>query len=322
MAWIDLKAVKQSVSMDDLLSRYGVSLKKVNSVQLRGCCPLPTHTSKDSRWSFNVNTERNIWSCKSDSCVSGSGRKGGNCLDFVAAMEKCSVVDAAKKIVEWYGRKPEQQNSPLKAESPAHEGNAQPHLTTVVEGNKPLAWELKGIAYHEYLSGRGISEEMALKFGVGFFPGKGSMAGRIVIPIRNEKGELVAYAGRALNGDEPKYKLPPGFHKSLVLWNRYALSGDACTIVEGYFGAIKVAEAGFPVVALMGRTLSEAQERLLRFKYITLMLDPDEPGKAATQELILRISRNHYVRMARHDKPPDEMTAEEIKNALRYVCPI
>src|SRR5439155_4037839 len=47
---------------------------------------------------------------------------------------------------------------------------------------------------HAYLQGRGISRETAEKFGVGFFSGKGSMSGRVVIPIQNEAGELVAYA--------------------------------------------------------------------------------------------------------------------------------
>ena len=56
-------------------------------------------------------------------------------------------------------------------------------------------------------------------FGIGYFPGKGSMSGRVVIPIHNERGELVAYAGRAIDQTEPKYKLPAGFKKSAVLFN-------------------------------------------------------------------------------------------------------
>jgi len=45
------------------------------------------------------------------------------------------------------------------------------------------------------------------------------MSGRIVIPIDNELGELVAYAGRSIDGSEPRYKLPAGFKKSHVLYN-------------------------------------------------------------------------------------------------------
>ncbi|HIO76050.1 MAG TPA: hypothetical protein EYG63_02520 [Gammaproteobacteria bacterium] len=48
-------------------------------------------------------------------------------------------------------------------------------------------------------------------FGVGYFYGKGSMSERIVIPIHSEVGELVEYAGRAIDDEvEPKYKLPAG----------------------------------------------------------------------------------------------------------------
>ena len=43
------------------------------------------------------------------------------------------------------------------------------------------------------------------------------MHDRIVIPIHNPKGELVAYAGRSIDGSEPRYKFPAGFHKSLEL---------------------------------------------------------------------------------------------------------
>jgi DNA primase len=57
-----------------------------------------------------------------------------------------------------------------------------------------------------------------MRWNVGFCTGKGIMAGRVAIPIHNEQGELVAYAGR-WTGDPPdgegKYKLPTGFHKSV-----------------------------------------------------------------------------------------------------------
>ena len=80
--------------------------------------------------------------------------------------------------------------------------------------NKPLSF-----VHH-----RGIKEEIAKVFGVGFFPGRGQMSGRLVIPIHNEKGDLVAYAGRVIDNADPKYKLPNGFKKSAVLWNLFRVS--------------------------------------------------------------------------------------------------
>src|ERR1700740_461554 len=164
--------------MEQILGRYSVSLRKVNSTYLRGQCPLPTHTSKETKYSFSVNTEKNVWNCKSDSCVKASGKKGGNILDFVAVMESVAVLDAAKKILEWF---PANGNS-AKQEAPKPE--SAPKTEPVPTENTPLSFELKGIAYHPYLESRGITKETAERFGVGFFPGKGSMAGRLVIPIR------------------------------------------------------------------------------------------------------------------------------------------
>ena len=118
---------------------------------------------------------------------------------------------------------------------------------------------------HPYLNERGLTEETAKTFGVGFFSGKGSMHDRIVIPIHNSKGELVAYAGRSIDGSEPRYKFPAGFHKSLELFNLHRVRGEVSVVlVEGFFDCMKVTQAGFPCVALMGSTMSKAQEELIR----------------------------------------------------------
>jgi len=107
--------------------------------------------------------------------------------------------------------------------------------------------------------------------------------GRIVIPIHNEKGELIAYAGRSIDGAEPKYKLPPGFKKSEVLFNLHRVlqkgkGTDLVIVVEGFFDVMMVCQASFAnVVALMGASMSEAQEKLLsQFKHVVLFLDGDQ----------------------------------------------
>src|SRR5262249_33478068 len=126
------------------------------------------------------------------------------------------------------------------------------------------------------------------KFGVGFFGGKGSMHNRIAIPIHNPKGELIAYAGRSIDGSEPRYKFPAGFHKSLELFNLHRVVGDlSVVLVEGFFDCMNVSQAGFPCVALMGSTMSKVQENLLaeHFARIILMLDGDETGRLATSKI-------------------------------------
>lgn len=116
--------------------------------------------------------------------------------------------------------------------------------------NKPLSFQVKGIdSAHSYLESRGITRETAEAFGAGFFSGKGSMHGRVVIPIHNEKAELVAYAGRVIDNSEPRYKLPAGFQKSLELYNLHRVGeSDRVVAVEGFFDCIKVHQAGFPNV--------------------------------------------------------------------------
>jgi hypothetical protein len=107
-------------------------------------------------------------------------------------------------------------------------------------------------------------EDMVREFGVGFFPNRGVMQNRSVIPIHKAKGELVAYAGRTIDGSEPRYRFPAGFHKSLELFNLHRVRGELSVIlVEGFFDCMKVTQAGFPRVALMGSTMSKTQEDLL-----------------------------------------------------------
>jgi DNA primase catalytic core, N-terminal domain len=61
------------------------------------------------------------------------------------------------------------------------------------------------------LAERGIHVDTAKTFGVGLYSGDGFLSGRIVIPIHDHDGQSVAYAGRSLAGEEPKYRLPAGF---------------------------------------------------------------------------------------------------------------
>jgi DNA primase catalytic core, N-terminal domain len=86
-------------------------------------------------------------------------------------------------------------------------------------GNPVLGFRLRSVdGWHPYLRQRGIKHATPVEFGVGMYLGPGLMHGRMVIPIENERGEIVAYAGRALGG-QPKYKLPAAFQKGRELFN-------------------------------------------------------------------------------------------------------
>lgn len=308
--WVDFKGIKAGVSMDALFGRYQINWLRKSGDELRGRCPIHKGEGEST---FHVSTVKNVFHCFS--C-----KARGNVLDFVAAMEQCSLRDAALKIKEWFSvdgsvavtKKPE--DVAIKVSADVVEG--QPAV------NKPLKFELKGIDHeHAYLKDRGITPETARLFGVGFFPGKGSMHGRVVIPIHNERGELVAYAGRAIDGSEPKYKLPTGFHKSSEVYNLHRVGeSDSVVVVEGFFDTMKTAQSGFPVVALMGCSLSERQKHLLvqRFKRVVLMFDGDEAGRKATDDCLVSFGRRIWVTAERlpDGQQPDQLSSENLRKLV------
>jgi DNA primase len=193
------------------------------------------------------------------------------------------------------------------------------------ESNKPLTFTLEKIdCGHAYVKERGLSDEIARTFGVGVFAGKGSMQGRCVIPIHNVNGELVAYAGRVIDGTEPRYKFPAGFHKSLELFNMHRVKGElSVVLVEGFFDCMKVQQAGFSCVGLMGSTMSKAQEGLLaeHFGHIVVMLDGDEAGRVAAQGVGHRLRRVVYqvdVIDLQDNVQPDQISADEMHGLLDW----
>jgi DNA primase len=321
--WVDFKAIKAAVSLQAVLDRYGVNWLRKNGDELRGRCPIHKGEGKDT---FHASLVKGVFHCFS--C-----KKRGNVLDFVAAMETCSVRDAGLKLQEWFmvaALPAESAGNKKTAATKAVVASAENRTRESESGgvelvNKPLTFQLKGIdPAHPYLAARGISRETLEVFGVGYFPGKGSMAGRVVIPIHNESGELVAYAGRAIDGAEPKYKFPAGFHKSLVLYNlNSALEQDstgAVVVVEGFFDCMKVSQTVHVCVALMGSSLSKEQEELLcrHFRQAVLMFDADEAGQSCGEDCLKRLSRRMWVRTAivPEGKQPDQLTDEEIRGVL------
>lgn len=310
----DFRSIKQRIPIDRVLARYGVKLRSVGPHTLCGPCPLPTHTSRHSRESFSVNLSRQVWSCHSASCIAARhGRLGGHVIDLVAILEGCSLREAGIRLQDWFGgslpTSPPAPLPPVAVESSA----AQP--------NRPLSFALQGIdTRHRYLTQRGISPATARMFGVGMYHGAGFLAGRCVIPIRDEQSRLVAYVGRAVNGEEPKYRFPAGFRKSLVLFNldrAIETGGNTVIVVEGFFDALKVYQAGHPaVVALMGSSFSQRQSELLlsRFATVTLMLDGDQPGRRAAEAMAKLLTPK--VRVNQVELPdrvqPDQLSSAEI----------
>jgi 5S rRNA maturation endonuclease (ribonuclease M5) len=311
----NFQSLKQRIRIDHVLARYGVKLRPIGPHTLCGPCPLPTHTSPQSRESFSVNLSLQVWSCHSASCIAArGGRIGGHVIDLVVVMERCGLREAGLRLQDWFSVRPS---------IPALVRPAMSSST--VEPNRPLGFALRGIdTRHPYLTRRGISLATAQLFGVGMYHGNGFLAGRCVIPIRDENSELVAYAGRAVNGEEPKYRFPAGFRKSQVLFNldRALLTGGRNVIVvEGFFDALKVYQAGHPgVVALMGCSFSQRQSELLlsHFASVTLMLDGDEPGRRAAEVIAQLLKPKMPIHKV--DLPdcvqPDQLSSADINDLV------
>jgi DNA primase len=306
--WVDFGAVKRVVSLEAVLRRYQVPGLRKRRNQVQGRCPIHRGQRNDA---FRGDLDKNAFHCFS--C-----QAGGNVLDFVAAMERCSIREAALRLQRWFSiGVPDLSWAPPSGQ-----------LVREKEGfNPPLRFALTNVDHaHGYLAGRGIDRATASEFGVGFYARPGLMSGRIVIPIHNGRGEIVAYAGRALGDRVPKYKLPTGFHKSLELFNLHrvvAAGSTTVTVVEGYFDCMRVHQAGFPgVVALMGASLSARQESTLleRFERVILLLDGDTTGRDGSRTIAARLSGRCSlvtVEMAEGTQP-DQLSTTAIGNLLEH----
>lgn len=344
--FVDFRAIRARLTMEQVLDHYGV-LHTFTRTGNRLSGPCPIHGGSNPT-QFRVETDKNIWKCFSE-C-----QHGGNVLDFIAKKEDLPIHDAAIKACGWFGiplddvlagdRAADEPAEPRPARRPnaghaAPDAPAQPAPEPPAkpspedhQPNPPLKFRLEKLQReHPYLTEtRGLTPETVIDFGLGYFAGeRGLMVGRIVIPIHNAQGEVVAYAGRwpgdPPDMDTPKYKLPPGFKKGLELFNLdraiQAPPDQPLGIVEGFFDVIKLHQLGWrKVVALMGSTLSPAQEALLRQhttagSQIIVLLDEDPAGQAGRENIACRLSKWCFVKVHVFAQPgaqPEHLSAEDV----------
>jgi DNA primase len=323
--WIDFRALKAQIPILDVLARYNflAGLREKGPEKLVGPCPV--HGGKNPN-SFHVNTKKNVYNCFS-SCG------GGNILDLVMKVEQCEIREAGRKLAEWFNVRFDGARPPAIAAAKPASAEAQSAAPAQVPTrptaavNPPLDHELKRLDQkHAYLIERGVSPETVKTFGVGFCS-RGIMKGRIAIPIHNERGKLVAYAGRAIDAElakEGKYKLPAGFLKGHVVHNLHRAKERASAgliVVEGFFDAMKVHQAGFPnVVALMGSSMTQEQEELLvaATDRLTLMFDGDEAGVAGLRKVYGHLRRRMFLREVHLEaaEQPDSIPDGRLRDLL------
>ena len=313
--WVDFHAVKEAVTMEMLLDRYGFEFSRKGD-QLTGPCPIHQGSNTNQ---FSVNLEMNAFHCFSPQC----GAKG-NILDFVSRLEDISIREAALMIQGWFDvdSGPPPRGKKKSKDPPPEEISKPPEP----EGNPPLTFELKNLdPEHPYLEARGLEPKTIEHFGLGYCS-RGMMANRIAIPVHNDQGELVAYAGRTVEDQEnPKYKLPPNFKKSRVLFNLHQAHGDPLVLVEGFFDVFSLWQAGVEnAVALMGSSLSTEQEALIlnhlgEHGRLILMFDGDDAGRACTQEVAEKLIEKVYTKVIKlkEGEQPDNLSKDEIKNLIK-----
>jgi DNA primase len=322
--WIDFSALKRQVSIKDVLARYGLlgGLQEKKPGRLVGPCPI--HGGKNGT-SFNVDLDKNVFHCFSD-CG------GGNVLDLVMRIDGCSIRDAGEKLADWFELKFERTKRPGNLRPPSTTGTPAPETTRAPTRehapNPPLERPLRDLnPDHAYLRARGLTIPTVKAFEIGYCT-RGLMRGRIAIPIHDESGTLLAYAGRAVDEDfaakAGKYRLPEGFKKSFVLFNLHRAKEhgrDGLIVVEGFFDCLRLHQSGHDnVVALMGSTVSEAQERLLlaHSDRLALMFDGDDAGTKCLRECYARLRRRTYLREI-HLEPgeqPDQLSEDRLRELL------
>jgi DNA primase len=323
--------VKQQADIVRVVGEY-VRLKK-SGQNFTGLCPF--HSEKTP--SFAVHPVKQIYHCF------GCGA-GGDVFKFVMEMDKCDFPEAVRTVADKCGiavprareRSPEERR-----EQQQRTGLVEMHREAAAFFARQLASTPEGKAARGYLADRGLDDEAILRFGVGYAPSAGDallrqlrakypeklietsglvsrdpngrmydrFRRRIMFPIANEAGKVIAFGGRALGDDLPKYLNSPEtpvYTKSTVLYNmdraKEAIrKADAVVLVEGYMDAIAVARADTGnVVASCGTSLTESQVKMLsRFtRRVIVNYDPDTAGQAATERSLgILLEQNCEIRV-------------------------
>jgi DNA primase len=306
--------VQAKVDLLAYVSQY-VTLKK-RGREYVGLCPF--HAEKTP--SFSLNAEKQLWHCYG--CDAG-----GDLLKFVQRYENVDFSAALRMLAQRAGvelRESADARRRRTEREAIYEANAvaQAYYASMLR---------KSEMAQRYLRERGVTSETAEKFGLGFAPdgwdgfvraslkagidpplavragllrlrpqGDGLydfFRNRLMFPIRNLTGEVMAFGGRTLGDDAAKYintentaAYTKGRHVyALNLARRAAAADGALIVVEGYMDAIALHQAGFAnAVASLGTAFTPEQARELRrvAPNLYLSFDGDTAGQAATSRSI------------------------------------
>ncbi len=307
-----LQELKLRSDIVDIVSPY-VTLRR-SGRSLSGLCPF--HGERTP--SFHVYPDNGSFYCFG--C-----HAGGDVITFVRKIENLDYMEAVRYLADRAGMQV--------PESRADDGMAKLRMR-ILEINRETARFYfsvlegpEGRPGLEYLRRRALSQKTIRHFGLGFSPpGRFALvnhlkkkgyteeeairanvafrgrsggavdrfAGRVMFPIIDLRGNVVAFGGRVLTDEKPKYLNTSdtlAFHKSSTLFalNFAKDSGERLILAEGYMDVISLHQAGFPsAVATLGTALTGEQAHLMaRYaKEVVLCYDADEAGQRATSRAI------------------------------------
>jgi len=345
--------VKQQADIVRVIGEY-VRLRKTGQ-NFTGLCPF--HQEKTP--SFSVHPVKQMYYCFG--C-----HEGGDVFKFVMKMDRCEFPDAVRTVAEKSGIA-----IPRSGERSPEERKQNQQRTSLVDMHREAAaffarqlhQSPEGKVAFGYLEDRGLDREAMMRFGLGYAPGSGDallrtlkqkypekmldasglfsrdqsgrmydrFRRRIMFPIANDSGKIIAFGGRSMGDDMPKYLNSPEtpiYSKSNVLYHldrakEGIRQNDFAILVEGYMDAIAVARAGITnVVASCGTSLAEPQIKLLgRFtRRVVVNYDADNAGQmAAERSLALLLEKEFDVRVLTlpGGADPDQFLKEKGAEAYR-----
>jgi DNA primase len=200
---------------------------------------------------------------------------------------------AIAAAADWYAR----QLAAAPEAEPARRYLASRDIAPEIAAAQGLGYAPKGAAFLDAMKSLGVRPEVLLDAGLVAKREDGTLGarfgGRLLFPIHDLRGQIVAFGGRTLGDGQPKYLNSPEssvYHKGQVLYHLHAAkqairNAERAILVEGYFDVLRVALAGHDeVVAPLGTGLTAEQGALLK-RYtgqVILLYDSDDAGLRAT----------------------------------------